>query len=313
MTTNPAFDDIIGQNAPKQTLSLYIDSFRQTSRLPFLNFLGGKGQGKTHLAKTFRAALVKPDGKKPAILEVNMASIKNADAFFEQVYPVWVSNECFLFADEFHNTPKDLQQLFLSIFNVEKSPIRTISHGGLDYQFDFTKISFGGSTTDQQKLCEPLRDRLRNIVLEDYKPEELFEIFEKNLEFKVEIEPNAREAIISTFRGNPRDAVVKAEDLKTYVSAIKKQKINLSTWNDFCKTMGINPFGLSAAELILVKILGKRGESSLNALSSISGFERSVIQKDYEKILFKKGLLQVDGKRKLSADGVRFYHKYCQT
>ena len=71
--------------------------------------------------------------------------------------------------------------------------------------------------------------------------------------------------------------------------------------------MGVNPFGLSNAELSIVKILGKRGESTLTNLASITGFDRSAIQKDYESILVRKNLMEIDVKRKLTADGIRFF------
>lgn len=312
MQTNKAFADIIGQDSVKNTLSLYIDAFKQTSRLPFINFQAARGCGKTAIVKAFRSALLKPDGKKPPLLEVNMSSVKNARAFFEQVYPAWVANGAVLFADEIHNTPKDLQQLFLSVFNVERSPQRTITFEGVPYSFDFTQISFIGASTDHQKLCEPLRDRLRNIALEEYKDSELFEIFQLNLEHRVDIDNAAEKEIISTFRGNPRDVVVKAEDLKTYCAAQKIRKIDATAWKQFCEVMGVNALGLSASEKQLIKILGSRGESTLTTIASITGFDPQAIRRDYEAILFRKGLMQIDGKRKLTADGVRFYHQYCK-
>lgn len=312
MQTHAAFDEIIGQDSIKETLSLYIESYKQTGRLQFLNMLGRAGGGKTFLAKTFRSALRRPDGSKVPMLEINGRSIKNVQAFFEQVYPIWTNNNSLLFVDEIHAIPKELQDIFLSIFNVEKSPIREVTHDGIPYTFDFTKISFISATTDFQKLCQPLRDRLRSISLEEYTPDQLFEIFLNNLENRVNIESSAKSAIISTFRGNPRDAVVKAEDLKTYISAQSNKNICEVTWENFCRVMGVKPLGLSASEMQLIKVLGKHGDCSLNMLSSITGFERSAIQNDYEKLLFRKGLLVIDSKRKLTADGVRFYHNYCK-
>jgi len=312
MQINSAFAEIIGQTAPKQTLSLYIEAYKQTSRLPSICFQGCRGGGKTKLAKTFRAALRRPDGSRPPILEVNMSSVKNAQQFFETVYPVWVNNNSVLFADELHNTPKDLQQLFLTLFNVEKSAQRNVIFNGENYFVDFTKVAFLGASTDQQKLCEPLRDRLRNITLEEYSDDELFDIFELNLENRAEIEPETKKEIISTFRGNPRDVVVKAEDLKIFVAAKKIKKVCSVVWQDFCKVMGINPLGLSASEKQLIKIIGSRRECTLTTLASVTGFDAQAIRRDYESILFRKGLILVENKRKLTADGMRFYHQYCK-
>lgn len=312
MRINEAFNEIIGQKSTLSTLSVYIEAFKETGRLRPINFLGAKGNGKTYLAKAFRAALRRPDGSRVPMLEINGASVKNLTQFLEQIYPVWTAHKSILFVDEFHAIPKDLQTVLLSVLNVEKSPHRQISHNGQDYAFNFNEIGFLAATTDAQKLCEPLRDRLRAIALEEYKPEELYEIFENNLENRVSIDADVKEQILSVFRGNPRDAVVKAEDLKTYISAQSSKNICAVGWQEFCKVMGIGKLGLNSSEIQIIKALGKNGDCSLNYLASVTGFERSAIQNDYEKILFRKGLLTINGKRSLSANGIRFYHAHCK-
>lgn len=306
------FENVVGQTGVKRTLSMYIDAFKETERLPFLNLIGPRGGGKSFIVRQFREGLRRKNGKKVPILEVNSASIKNVESFLEHVYPVWINNAACLFLDEFHNIPDKLGQLFLSILEIKKDPIRSIEYEGQTYHFDFNKISFISGTTNQEKLCEPLRDRLKNIALEPYNPEELFEIFLKNLNFKLEIEAEAEVEIKRSFRGNPRDAVVKAEDLMMFASAKKLNKIFDINWLDFTQTMGVYPLGLSAAEMTVIKVLGERRELSLTSLAAITGFDRMALSRDYEAILMRKGLLEIEGKRKLSADGMRFYHKHCK-
>lgn len=307
MQINEAFEEIIGQDSVKKTLSLYIDAFRETGRLPFLNLTAGKGNGKTFFARNFRQALKRKDGTRPPMLEVNGKTIKSVNHFFEQVYPTWVANDAFLFIDEGHNLPASLQQVFLTVLNVDKNPNRMIEIDGVPYDFNFEKISFCMATTDQQKLVEPLRDRLRHISFEEYKASQLYEIFENNLDYSIEISDDVKQEVMSTFRGNPRDVVVKAEDLKTFAAAEKCKIVTKEIWKKFCSVMGINPLGLSHAELTILKILGSRGECSLTNIASITGFDRSAIQKDYESILVRKNLMEIDGKRKLTPDGIRFF------
>ena len=303
-TINSIFDDAIGQESVKKTLSIYIDAYKKTDRLPFINLTTGKGGGKTFFARKFREALRRSDGSKPPMLEVNGKTIKNAGSFFEQVYPVWVQHNAFLFIDEGHNLPNDLQQIFLSVLNVDKNPKRTVEHEGVPYDFDFTQLTFCMATTDQQKLAEPLRDRLRDIAFEEYKDKELYDIFHDNLEWKADIEESAKEDIVSSFRGNPRDAVVKAEDLKIYVSARDVKKVTKQIWAEFSDTMGVKKFGLTASEMAIVKALGERGAMTLNGLASVTGFQRGAIQKDYETMLIKKRLLKIDTKRELTKKGL---------
>lgn len=306
------FEDIIGQSSVKSTLELYLDAYKETERLPALFFQSARGNGKSFLVRKFRENLKRKDGSRPPILEVNAASIKNSSAFFEQIVPTWINHSAFLFIDELAEIPHDLQTLLLSILEVKKDPIREITFNEIPYQFDFRKISFCGASTDGQRLLVPLQDRLRTINLEEYKESELFEIFEKNLENKIEIMPCAKDEVISTFRGNPRDVVVKAEDLKTFSAAKQCNRITKQVWCDFTRVMGVKSLGLSFSEIQVLKAVGKRREASLTDISSITGFDRSLIQRSLEGILVRKGLYEIDGKRRLSASGTRYYHEFCK-
>jgi len=301
---NDVFEDAIGQESVKKTLSVYIDAYKKTSRLPFLNFTTQKGGGKTFFARKFREALERKDGSKPPMLEINGKTIRNATSFFEQVYPVWIQNKAHLFIDEGHNLPNELQQIFLSVFNIDKNPVRTVEHDAIPYTFDFREVTFCMATTNQEKLVEPLRDRLRDIAFEEYKNEELYEIFYDSMENEAEIKESVKEDIISTFRGNPRDAVVKADDLKTFISARELKTVTKYVWEDFCKTMGVMKHGLTASETSIIKALGERGSMSLTGLASVTGFQRGAIQKDYEAMLIKKNLLKIDSKRELTKKGL---------
>lgn len=305
MKINDIFADCIGQTRVKKNLSLYIDAFKNQGRLPFLNLTTQKGGGKTFFTRKFREALKRPDGTRPPMIEVNGKTIRNARSFFEQVFPIWQEHGAFLFIDEGHNIPKDLQEIFLTALNVDKNPVRTVNFEGESFTFDFSKMSFCMATTNQEKLCEPLRDRLRDIAFEDYQTQELFNIFEGNLDKKISVGPDAKQDIVSVFRGNPRDAVVKAQDANTFSAAYNIKKINKKVWSNICDVMSINPHGLSNSEVQIVKALGERGSMSLNGLSSVTSFQRTAIQRDYEQILVKKNLMKIEGKRSLTPKGTK--------
>jgi Holliday junction resolvasome RuvABC ATP-dependent DNA helicase subunit len=303
---NSTFDQAIGQNSVKQTLSLYIDAYKTTDRLPFLNLVTGRGGGKSFFVRTFRKGLRRSDGTTPKIFEVNASTISNSAAFFEQVYPTWVESGAMLFLDEVHNLPKSLQQIFLSIFDVKDDPVRTVEFEDGVYNFDFRKISAVMATTDQQKLAEPLRDRLRDICFEEYSYDELYDIFINNLD-NVTVDYAVRNSIKETFRGNPRDAVVKALDINTYVAAKNCQHITQSYWDNFCSIMGVHKYGINHSEKLILKALSENNKGmTLGNLACVTGFERSVIQKEYETILIRKGLIELDGKRKMTEKGRKF-------
>jgi hypothetical protein len=43
---------------------------------------------------------------------------------------------------------------------------------------------------------------------------------------------------------------------------------------------------------------------TLTGLSSVTGFQKGAIQKDYEAMLVKKNLMQIDTKRQLTSKGL---------
>lgn len=302
------FDNIIGQASIKATLEIYRRAFKANGRLPFLNFIAARGFGKTFVAETFRESLERPDGTRPPILKINAASIPNTAAFFEQIYPVWVKMKAFLFVDEAHNLPNELQEIFLTAFNVEKNPVRNVTVAEIPYRFDFREISAAFATTDQQKMSNAFRSRLRNLSFSSYTFAELYEIFKLNLDDKIFIRPDAQKDIISTFRGDPRDTVAKADDLLYFCNAMGKFDVSLSLWNDYKTAMGINPYGLEHGEIEVLKAIGSRNGASLTCISAATDYSRGVIQRVYEPMLTKKKLMQIDGKRYLSPLGNELYH-----
>lgn len=303
---------IVGQESVKSRLEIYTNSFVKTGQLPFLLFKAAKGSGKTKVIREFRKTLIHPNGNGQAIpiLEVNCATIKDPEAFFNTIYPMWTNHGAFLFLDECHNLPIKIQEIFLTVLEKDPNPVRRITfnhkdNGEVDYEFDFTRISIGFATTDHQKVLAPLLDRLSGITLAEYSKDELMTIFKKNVNVKVS--DHILQEITNVFRGNARYCVKLAEELDCYAKSKGLSYVNIDNWKDFCKVMGIFNGGLDDAEILILKVLGSCGACSLQALSAKTGFSRAVIQKEYELALLNKGLLEIDGKRMLTAQGNKYF------
>lgn len=303
MKINSTFDGAVGQHSVKQQLSLFIDAYKHTNRLPFINLITSKGGGKSFFARKFREGLKRSDGSRPPLLPLNGATLTSVDQFFEQVYPEWVNNNACLFLDEIHNIPKQLQQIFLDILDVKDDPIREVTYEDIPYVFDFRKISFLAATTDQQKLVKPLRDRFEDVCFDDYSIDELYQIFCDKID-GASIDSDVKSFVQDTLRGNPRDAVKKAMNMNTFIAAKQVSRVTKSLWKEFCSIMGVFPCGINKNEKRLIGALaGKSKGLTLTNLSCVTGFEAQVIQKEYESILMQKGLMEVDGRRKLTAKG----------
>ncbi len=301
-------DNVIGQSSVKTRLQIYADSYKKDGILPFIMIVANKGGGKTKLVREFRKTLVRADGSKPPLIEVNCASIKSAEGFFNQIYHTWVDNGATLFCDEAHMLPQRLQEIFLTVLDKDRNPIRRITFGGEEYIFDFTQISFVCATTDHQKIGGALDDRLTKISLAQYNKEELFEILKHNLE-DVDICNKIHPLIKDIFRGHPRHCVEIAEDLQKYAAAKSISKIEEHHWGEFCSIMGIHDHGFNEAEMAIIRVLGERGESSLEALAASTGFSRGAIRSRYEHALLSRGVMEISQRRSLTVKGRLFYNK----
>jgi Holliday junction resolvasome RuvABC ATP-dependent DNA helicase subunit len=149
---------------------------------------------------------------------------------------------------------------------------------------------------------------LTKINLAPYNQDELFDILKDNLG-ELQINNQIAPLIKEIFRGHPRNCVEIAEDLQKYAAAKSISKINEDHWKEFCEIMGIHAHGFNEAEMMIVRILGERGESSLEALAASTGFSKNVIRGKYEHVLLSKGILEISGKRSLTPVGRQFYRK----
>ena len=103
------FNKLIGQEEVKRTLSFFAKAQNKNGIAPFLMMSGAKGLGKPEFAKEDASNLKNKDGSKRPFLEINCSTIKNANAFFEQIFlPIVMHNEITILLDEAHMLPKDL-------------------------------------------------------------------------------------------------------------------------------------------------------------------------------------------------------------
>ena len=297
------FDGLIGQDNVKKKLSFYLKAFNKTSICPFLNFVGAKGLGKTEFAKSFARNLTNNDGSPRPFIEINCSTIKNNEAFFEQIFlPVIANNEVTILLDEAHALPKDLTNAFLTIFNTESSHVKDFNWEEQVFTFNFKKQTFLFATTESDKLFPPLKDRLTTIDFEPYEYSELGEILQTKVP-DVNFTPDALYQIAKTTRGNARNAVMRAKEIMLFCEAENSPTFNGDSFEKFCDTLGILPHGITCTEKQLLQILAERGASTLSMLSASTGLSTSSIRADHELYLLRKNFMQIDGKRKITPDG----------
>lgn len=298
-----AFEDLIGQDHIKTRLNFYLEAHKATNLTPVLMFNGSKGMGKTEMAKKFAKNLKKP------LLEINCATIKNNQQFFEQIFmPVIMDNEITILFDEAHNLPKELQQLFLTVFNVESARSKQVNWRESTFEFNFEKQTYIFATTELDKIFPPLKERFTVVDFKPYTEQQLGEIINKRLDW-VEFADGVVQEIAETVRGNARDAVKRTKEIEMYCEARNSNKFTMEAWKELCGLVGINVHGLNNTELEVLAILKERGDCTLAMLSAATGMSRTAIQRDVETYLLRKALIKIEGTRKITNAGIRVIAK----
>lgn len=303
------FNQLIGQEDVKRQLSFYAQAQNKTGVAPFLMMSGAKGLGKTEFAKEYAANLKNQDGSKRPFLEVNCSTIKNANAFFEQIFlPIVMNNEVTILLDEAHMLPKDLVNAFLTVFNTEKGNFKEYHHGDQIFAFDFSMQSFIFATTELDKLFAPFKDRLTIVDFRPYTVQELAGIVDLVCG-EIEFEDGLLTEIAETTRGNARSAVKRSKEIMLYCESNNDKDYSKKDWKAMSYTLGIKPLGLTNIEIEILSILKERGNCSLQMLSAVTGMSRTALQKESELYLLKRGLMKIDGQREISGKGINILQK----
>jgi Holliday junction resolvasome RuvABC ATP-dependent DNA helicase subunit len=297
------FENMIGQPQIKSTLQFYIEAAQNGGIIPPVLFTGARGLGKTEFAREFSKNLKKP------ILELNCSTIKNNRQFFEQIFvPIVMNNDVVLIFDECHALPKDLQNAFLTVFNVEKGFRKQFEWDGSSMEFDFSRQTYLFATTEPDKIFVPLKDRFEEIDFRPYSSDEMIKILKGRAEW-VEFEGDVLDDIVKTLRGNARSAVKRAKQICLYCDGKNSHKFGATQWKDICDTLGITADGLSNSEIQILSVLKQRGPCTLAMLSAVTGFSRTALQRDIEMHLLRKGLMRIDGKREITGAGCNALEK----
>lgn len=301
---NKYFPDLIGQNGVKKKLSFYIDAFHKTSQAPFLLMAGAKGLGKTEFAKAFAKNLHNADGEKRAFLEINCSTIKNNQQFFEQIFlPVIADNEITVLFDECHALPQDLTMAFLTIFNAESNARKTFVWDEMSFTFNFKQQTFIFATTETDRIFAPLKDRFTTIDFEPYSSEELSKIVEVCLP-DITFTDEALSKVATTIRGNARSAVKRSKEIMLYCGKNETDTFTSKDFEKLCDEIGILPYGLTYTEKQILDTLHHRGSATLTGLAAKIGLSKSALQRDHELYLLNKNLIEIDGKRKITCEGL---------
>lgn len=285
--------DIIGQEKAKDRFNFHFAAYQAGEALPSFMLCGPKGVGKTCIGSAF-ALRVKEEsnGTKKAFTR-NCASIKNLKTFWnEMVMPCINDRDVTILFDEASELPMDVTMALLTIVNPNDTNRTSYTYEDMTVDFDLRRQTFMFATTEPHKVFHALMNRCRRIDLEDYSHEDLSAILRRNTK-GVTFAPAALEQMAPTLRGNARQAVMMAQDVKTYLAPTGRTYFGLEAWQDMSARLDILPLGLSRLELRVLRILAERMNCSLTRIAATMGMTPAAVQKDLELYLQRCGLLEV--------------------
>lgn len=292
------FENHIGQEKLKSKLEFFVKGRKALGVMPPILFNGAKGIGKTSFAKAFGKQFNGP------FIEVNSSTIKNKEQFFEHLFMhVIMDKECVVLFDECHGLPKDLSDIFLTVFNTDGVKRKTVEVGESRYTFDFEKQIFLFATTELDQVFPPLVTRFERVDFAPYSNKELGEILKKRIDY-VSFAPEVMAKIEPTLRGNPRAAVKMGDKIKMYTEINNSVSFGLGQWKDMSKVLGIFPHGLTETEYNILCILRDRGATTLTSLGAITGLSPNALRKEAELHLLKEGFIKINIKREITTKGL---------
>lgn len=293
------FPEIIGQEKVKKNLSLYLDGYKVNKFIPPILLISPRGTGKTNLASQLSNNLTDNNNQIKNTLHINCASIKNLSQFVDQLIIPFQNTYVTYLMDEIHCVPKDVSNWLLSVIspNKERKSFNYFNNNRFD--FDFHQTSWLACTTHPEKLSEAYKSRQERIDLEEYSDSELIRILYKNsgdIIYKDNIELD----IVSVCRSTPREVVKISDKIKQYCDIKHNRLFDKGDWSTLKNRAGINYLGLNAHEIRHLQCLKESGELTLTMLAAKLRLDRTTVQRDIERFLFEKSLINIEGKRFLT-------------
>ncbi len=298
------FPNYIGQDKLKNKLSFLLHNHRKTKIFQPVLLVSERGSGKSTLARQIGDNLLDFKNERPRkFLEINAASVKNIGSLIDDIIVPYVAGdkEITIFFDEFGEINEKVANWLLSVLCPNKGHVTSAIFNGVKYDFNYQYISFICATTDARLLSLPMKSRLRRLDFESYSFEDLTRILFQNAP-GISFTDQTENEIVQILRGSPRATVMMAEDIRQYLASSNKDTFDFKDWRRLKKILDILPLGLNRNELQMLKYLNERA-MTLTCLAAKCNITASECRNDRELFLLSEGLINIDGKRKITPKG----------
>lgn len=280
---------MIGQDEAKEKLQFYLEAREKTGIFPNVIFLAAKGTGKSYMGELLGQAL------KKEYVHINAGAITSLKALVEQFFEPMENKHWTLFIDEIHRLkgkPAIVDSL-LTILDTKSSYRNVFRYEDREIVFDFTKFTFISSTTETQLVFSPLLDRLKQITLIAYTPEQIGEILRFHTP-KIVMTQEAVDFMLTYCRGNARQAWHIASDIRDF-SAINDLKVfDYQAAYAMTRRLSMFELGVSGEEFRVLQIIAAEPKGlTLTSLCARTDYTRAS-QQNIEGYLLRLGLMSND-------------------
>lgn len=309
-TDKDIFSEFVGQEGPKRKLNYRYQKWMDGAIFPNLFIVAPKGCGKTAFATQLGESMAQHQKGREFLAET-CSGYKNMEVFMNNVImPKVHGKRVTVLLDECHGLPKDVQTAFLTMIAPNKNHRTTFAWSEYEIEIDFREQTFIFATTEPQKVIDPLQDRLREVGFQPYQDHHLAEILTNTLE-GLKFDPEVLKEIATSLRGNPRQAVMMAEDIHGHCVADKVKKFTRAHWDVLRKSLDVLPLGLTRNEARALEAMNDSKDLSLTCLAARLDMTPQSVRAGLEKYLQKLRLMEVrTAGRTLTAKGIEYLNNH---
>jgi Holliday junction DNA helicase RuvB len=288
---------LIGQESVVRQVEVAIDAAQQDGRkFDHALMVGPPGLGKSALAAVIASEMAADfyevlgqSLNKPAELNSLLLAANNRDV---------------VFVDECHEMKKEMQTALYLALDKEKLFVR--SGSGPPMGIPIASFTLLLATTDEYRLLQPLRDRMKLVLrCEFYSDEELVIILRhRSRGLRWLVEEAAFPEIAQRGRGTPRLALRLLQSCQRVARSLGETTITMDHLRRACELEQIDSLGLGTTETAYLRILAG-GPARLNVIASILNLPPRTISQVTEAFLIRAGLIVKDqhGLRELTVKG----------
>jgi Holliday junction DNA helicase RuvB len=290
---------IIGQRSVVAQVAVALEAaFADGKKFDSALLVGGPGLGKSQLAQVIAAEMA---AELHEVLGQSIASPADLNSLL-----LAAKDKDVIHIDEVHELDKTYQTALYLALDQRRITLQGGRTGRGPQSLPLADFTVLLSTTDEYKLLQPLRDRMKLLLRFDfYSTEELTDIlFHRSRALRWMVDEAVFPLIAQRARGTPRLALRLLQSCRRVCRSEGETAITLDHLERACDLEGIDSLGLGPTERQYLLILAE-GATRLNVIASRLGLPSRTVAEVTEPFLIRVGLVVKDdqGRRQLTAEG----------